>query len=103
MPRFSSLFSSIHFLKVHLTGLTKEQRTAFWINVHNLLALHAVASEARAGRDPYTVTYFSRRAFFTSFKYMVAGLEYTLDDIEFGVLRGMIRRLGCNFDFIHLL
>ena len=55
---------------------------AFWLNLYNALTLHALhASGIRK-------TVLERAGFFSSLAYRVSGLDFSLNDIEHGVLRG---------------
>jgi hypothetical protein len=55
---------------------------AFWINLYNLLTLHAVF-QARVRETVLEVPGFAKR-----FAYRVSDFDFSLDDIEHGVLRG---------------
>ncbi len=55
---------------------------AFWINLYNLLILHSVI-QARIRRTVLEVPGFTKR-----FTYRVSDFDFSLDDIEHGVLRG---------------
>lgn len=56
-------------------------RLPFWLNVYNALGLHAVA--AQGGSAPARLD----KDFFTDSKYRIAGHEFSLDDIEHGLIR----------------
>ena len=55
---------------------------AFWLNLYNALTLHALHM---AGIEQ---TVLERAGFFGAFAYRVAGLDFSLNAIEHGVLRG---------------
>jgi hypothetical protein len=57
------------------------KRLPFWLNVYNALVLHAVA--ARGAAVPARLS----KEFFVESKYVVAGREFSLDDIEHGLIR----------------
>ncbi len=61
---------------------SREERTAFWINLYNALIIDAVIAFGlqRAVRED--MGFFRRAA------YMIGGLRYSADDIEHGILRG---------------
>ena len=61
-------------------------RLAFWINVYNALALHAIVA-LRVRRSVHEVPLFFARV-----SYRVGGFVLSLDDIEHGILRGNRRR-----------
>ncbi len=64
------------------TGLSDNEKKAFFINLYNALVIHATVvlgvPRTSAGRG----------AFFSTSSYAVGGATYSLDDIEHGVLRG---------------
>ncbi|HEV8440677.1 MAG TPA: DUF547 domain-containing protein [Methylomirabilota bacterium] len=62
-------------------------RLAFWINVYNALALHAIVALG-VRRSVHEVPLF-----FSRVSYRIDGFRLSLDDIEHGILRGNRRRL----------
>lgn len=62
-------------------SLTIAQRMPFWLNVYNALVLDAVITRAIAD------SVRSVGDFYEQSKYEVGGLEFSLDDIEHGILR----------------
>lgn len=81
-------------LQAEIAGLNKlrheqlggrTQQMAFWINLYNLLTLHAVI--ARRVRRSVAERFYGL-GFFSSAAYRVGGLRFSLDDIEHGLLRG---------------
>jgi len=65
--------------------MEKSEKLAFWLNVYNLLGLHAVVLSASQNENPLN-SYFTRKRFFAS-TYIIADLTFSLDDIEKGILR----------------
>ena len=61
---------------------TELEARAFWLNLYNALTLHGL----HAARIRQTV--LERAGFFGSFAYCVSGLNFSLNNIEHGVLRG---------------
>jgi hypothetical protein len=61
---------------------TELEARAFWLNLYNALTLHALHA---AGIKQ---TVLERAGFFAAFAYRVSGLNFSLGDIEHGVLRG---------------
>jgi Protein of unknown function, DUF547 len=55
---------------------------AFWLNLYNALTLHAM--HAAGVKD----SVLEKPGFFNRYAYRVSGLNFTLNDIEHGVLRG---------------
>lgn len=71
--------------RVDLLPLNHDERLAFFANVYNTLVLHAHAVYG----PPATL--LRRWVFFRTLSYRVGGTDWTLDDIEHGVLRGNAR------------
>ena len=65
--------------------LEEESRKAFFINVYNFFTIHAVVDFAQTHGLPNSTK--SIPNFWTDYCYNIGGLEYSLDDIEHGVLR----------------
>nr|MDA3786044.1 glycoside hydrolase family 15 protein [Deltaproteobacteria bacterium] len=61
---------------------TRAARTAFWINLYNVIVIHGVI-ELNI-RDSVKEV----RSFFTRIAYAIGGHEFTPNDIEHGILRG---------------
>ena len=65
---------------------TQAEKLAFWINLYNLLTLHAVIAfgikKSGTGRWTGEVRFFRQAA------YDIHGERYSLEDIEHGILRG---------------
>lgn len=56
---------------------------AFWINLYNVLVMHAVVTRGHPGTNPLRqLAFFSRRI------WIVGGQRLSLDDLEHGLLRG---------------
>lgn len=64
------------------------QQIAFWLNCYNALVLQAVV---KAG---VTDNVQKSTDFFQTWRYRIAGHEFSLNDIEHGVLRGNAARYG---------
>jgi hypothetical protein len=63
-----------------------DEKKAFWINVYNLLTVHAII------HFQIKLTVWERPHFFTSSEYNIGGYRFSLFDILHGVLRGNRRR-----------
>lgn len=61
---------------------TREERRAFWINLYNVIVVHAVVELGI--RDSIKEVW----GFFRRVQYQVGGLPFSPDDIEHGILRG---------------
>ena len=74
--------------------LSPEARTAFWLNVYNLLAIHAVIAHGVTG------SVLDKHGFFTTSQYQIGDYRLSLDDIEHGILRGNAKKyLGLSHPF----
>ena len=62
--------------------LDDDGRTTYWLNAYNLTLLRALAERPRSGRA------WRHRSLFSRSVHSVGGLDYSLDVIEHGLLRG---------------
>lgn len=62
--------------------MSREDKLAFFINLHNMMAIHAilVCGHPNGALD--------RRKIFGDFKYVIGGDTYSLSSIQNGILRG---------------
>ncbi|MQM06602.1 hypothetical protein Taro_039428 [Colocasia esculenta] len=67
--------------RVDVFALSDDERMAFFLNLHNAMAIHAVI---RMGRPEGVI---DRRAFSGDFHYIVGGYPYSLSTIKNGILR----------------
>ncbi|KAL4559058.1 hypothetical protein LXL04_031191 [Taraxacum kok-saghyz] len=83
--------------RVDLSKTPKEERLAFFINLYNLMAIHAILvwGHPEGALD--------RRKLFNEFKYVIGGCAYSLSDIYNGILRAnqrppytLIKPFGIN-------
>ncbi|KAJ1425493.1 hypothetical protein B484DRAFT_451040 [Ochromonadaceae sp. CCMP2298] len=70
---------------IDLAALSAGQRKAFFINVYNCLAIHALVSGLLEGAGTDTK---GRLRLYARAAYAIAGAVYSLNDIENGILRG---------------
>ncbi|KAG0477941.1 hypothetical protein HPP92_012660 [Vanilla planifolia] len=68
--------------RVDLDDLSREEKLAFFINLHNMMVIHAIFTYG------YPVGPLDRRKLLGDFKYVVGGCFYSLSTIHNGVLRG---------------
>lgn len=67
--------------RVDLHGMPREEKLAFFINLYNMMAIHAIlVSGHPAGA-------LERRKLFGDFKYVIGGCTYSLSAIQNGILR----------------
>eukprot|EP01083_Nonionella_stella_P023892 66094_1 len=63
-------------------NIEHDEKLAFWVNIYNALVIHG-----RVINGPPN-GFFQRMTFFRYTKYHIGGYDYSLDDMENGVLRG---------------
>ena len=76
--RYVNLTQELH--RINLGELSQEQRLAFFMNLYNAMAIHAVI---RVGQPEGIMD----RRFFSDFQYLVGGYSYSLSTIKNGILR----------------
>ncbi|KAI4308302.1 hypothetical protein L6164_031390 [Bauhinia variegata] len=68
--------------RVEILSMSREEKLAFYINLYNMMAIHAILIWGHpAGTS-------ERRKLFCDFKYIIGGSTYSLSDIQNGILRG---------------
>mmetsp|Transcript_11124 Transcript_11124/g.34105 ORF Transcript_11124/g.34105 Transcript_11124/m.34105 type:complete len:558 (+) Transcript_11124:241-1914(+) len=83
--------STAELQAVDIASLDSEERLAFFINVYNTLCLHGHVVFGAP------TNFLKRMSFFRGMAYRLGGLDYTLDDIEHGILRGNKRPPSLRF------
>ncbi|PKU74333.1 uncharacterized protein LOC110110387 [Dendrobium catenatum] len=68
--------------RVDLDCLSREEKLAFFINLYNMMVIHAILTYG------FPVGPLDRRKFLGDFKYVIGGYSYSLSAIQNGVLRG---------------
>ncbi|KAL7110929.1 hypothetical protein ACP275_05G056500 [Erythranthe tilingii] len=68
--------------RVNLLTLSHDEKLAFFLNLHNAMAIHAVIRIGHPGGM------IDRRPFFAEFMYIIGGNPYSLSSIKNGILRG---------------
>ncbi len=68
--------------KVEIHGLNVDEKTLFFVNIYNLLTMHAIISKGIPGNTP-----FSRATYMRNAKYNIGDMVFSLVDIEHGILR----------------
>ncbi|PIA47993.1 hypothetical protein AQUCO_01400527v1 [Aquilegia coerulea] len=67
--------------RVEMQQMSREERLAFFINLYNMMAIHAILLWG------YPVGPLERRKMLGDFKYVIGGYTYSLSAIENGILR----------------
>ncbi|KAF8411526.1 hypothetical protein HHK36_004078 [Tetracentron sinense] len=68
--------------RVELQDMSREEKLAFFLNLYNTMAIHAILLRG------YPVRALERRKLLGDFKYVVGGSTYSLSAIQHGILRG---------------
>ncbi|KAG8076332.1 hypothetical protein GUJ93_ZPchr0006g42433 [Zizania palustris] len=68
--------------RVEVHELSREEKLAFFINLYNMMAIHALVTCGHPAGP------LDRRKFFGDFKYVIGGCGYSLSAIQNGILRG---------------
>ncbi|XP_057503941.1 uncharacterized protein LOC130787567 isoform X2 [Actinidia eriantha] len=68
--------------RVELQNMSREEKLAFFINLFNMMAIHAILI---LGHPPGAL---ERRKLLGDFKYVIGGCTYSLSAIQNGILRG---------------
>lgn len=71
---------------IDLSSIHEVQRKAFFINLYNLVTIHALAVLQSTEKERLTSP-FKVKNFWNTMAYSVAGMTFSLDDIEHGILR----------------
>ncbi|KAH3698494.1 uncharacterized protein LOC127862312 isoform X2 [Dreissena polymorpha] len=75
-------------VRVQIVEASREEKLAFFINVYNALVIHANVTMGPP------VNLWQRYKFFNTVRYIIGGYEYSLQDIENGVLRANRKGIG---------
>ncbi|KAL8502067.1 hypothetical protein ACS0TY_021258 [Phlomoides rotata] len=68
--------------RVELDGMPREEKLSFFINLYNMMAIHAILVQGHHSGP------LERRKFFGDFKYVIGGSAYSLSAIYNGILKG---------------
>lgn len=68
--------------RVEIDYLSREEKLAFFINLYNMMAIHALVTCGHPAGP------LDRKKFFGDFKYIIGGCAYSLSAIQNGILRG---------------
>ncbi|XP_003564062.1 uncharacterized protein LOC100838368 [Brachypodium distachyon] len=68
--------------RVEISDFSREERLAFFINLYNMMAIHALVTCGHPAGP------LDRKKFFGDFKYVIGGCAYSLSAIQNGILRG---------------
>ncbi|XP_028771917.1 uncharacterized protein LOC114729125 [Neltuma alba] len=68
--------------RVEMWDMSREEKLAFFINLYNMMAIHAILEWGHPAGA------LERRKLFGDFKYVIGGSTYSLSAIQNGILRG---------------
>lgn len=68
--------------RVEMLDLSREEKLAFFINLYNMMSIHAILVWGHPDGA------LERRKLFGDFKYLICGSTYSLSTIQNGILRG---------------
>ncbi|GAV59305.1 Glutaredoxin domain-containing protein/DEP domain-containing protein/DUF547 domain-containing protein [Cephalotus follicularis] len=77
--RYLRIVQELH--RVELQHLSREEKLAFFINLYNMMAIHAILAWGHPAGP------LERKKLFGDFKYVVGGCTYSLSAIQNGILR----------------
>lgn len=85
-PEFKAfLLATSELQGVKLDTMQRNELLVFWTNVYNLLMIHLYIMK----RPPAEMAFgLGRKHFFNTYKYHIGGFEFSLEEIEHGVIRG---------------
>ncbi|KAH9295181.1 hypothetical protein KI387_038769, partial [Taxus chinensis] len=78
--RYLKVIEDLHRIDLH--DFSREEKLAFFINLYNMMAIHAIVMWGQPNGP------LERRKLFGDFKYVIGGYPYSLSAIQNGVLRG---------------
>ena len=85
--QFLELISMLPYANFHNLHKDHNTKLATFINLYNLLIIHAILQYETENKNKYEICIGKRIRLFREFKYNIGGHNYSLEDIEHGVLR----------------
>ncbi|KAK9840365.1 hypothetical protein WJX74_008384 [Apatococcus lobatus] len=67
--------------QVDLSAMSNPERKAFWINLYNMMVIHALTTWGPPS------SFLQRLSWFGKIKYTIGGYDYSTNDVEHGMLR----------------
>jgi len=84
--RFLPIITKFAYADLSQLLTSQNELKAFFINIYNVLSIHAVISHYRKEKR-LNIFLVERPSFYASYKYNIGGHNYTLSDIEQGIFR----------------
>ncbi|CAN6860399.1 unnamed protein product [Brassica oleracea] len=82
--RYLRIIQELH--RVQLVDILREEKLAFFINLYNMMAIHAILVWGHPAGP------LERTKMFGEFKYVIGGYTYSLSAIQHGIIRGNHRQ-----------
>ncbi|XP_048596227.1 uncharacterized protein LOC106430505 isoform X3 [Brassica napus] len=82
--RYLRIIQELH--RVQLVDMSREEKLAFFINLYNMMAIHAILVWGHPAGP------LERTKMFGEFKYVIGGYTYSLSAIQHGIIRGNQRQ-----------
>jgi hypothetical protein len=79
VTRYLKMTQDLH--RVDVSTLSPEQKLAFFINLYNLMMIHAIIILG------HPEGWLDRRKLFADFQYLIGGFPFSVSDVQNGVLR----------------
>ncbi|EAS06294.1 glycoside hydrolase-like protein, putative (macronuclear) [Tetrahymena thermophila SB210] len=84
--QFINLICKLPFIKTQILRNNEEAKVSFFLNLYNILNIHSIIEQSKSNQA-YQMSAAERADFYNKYKYNIAGQNYTLNDIEHGILR----------------
>lgn len=84
---FQKLITLLPFINSPKLFTQDKAKKSFFINLYNILNIHTIAHYFQKNPSEKKISKLTRLKFFKKYYYNIGGLNYTLDDIEHGILR----------------
>jgi hypothetical protein len=81
--RYLSIAKQLQILDLSL--LSEDLKLTFYINLYNIMCIHGILSIPRPESD------LGRLSWFSNIKYLIGGFQYSLMDVEHGLIRSNTR------------
>ncbi|KAL4501686.1 hypothetical protein ABPG72_018737 [Tetrahymena utriculariae] len=84
--QFINLICKLPFINTQILQNNEQAKVAFFLNLYNILNIHSIIEQQKSNQA-YQMSAAERSDFYNKYKYNVAGQNYSLNDIEHGILR----------------
>ena len=84
---FQKLITLLPFINPFTLLKNEKMKKSFFINLYNILNVHTIVNYFKENPSKKTIPKFTRLNFFKKYYYNIGGFNFSLDDIEHGILR----------------